>query len=204
MSIESEGHHLRQLNNEWEETLKDVRRLPGFEDFMGPKAIKVLKQTAVSGPIIILTTTNSTCFALIVTLATEVQCVKLPGMNFAEVEVLANLFLALSTPAFDLDTYMETYRCSNRQSELLTQLFGAREGNISVDPGKVFRVLLAWLWKDLVKPVFDTLHFQVSRHLSIYNLPPHLWAEIYGITTGMVVSNRPICISSNPCSWPIW
>ncbi|KAF8177991.1 CHAT domain-containing protein, partial [Mycena galopus ATCC 62051] len=82
-SIESDGAHCRQLNKDWETTVEEVRKLPGFEDFMQPKVIATLQQAAVSGPIVILTTTNSTCFALIVTFSTPVHMSELRARLFA-------------------------------------------------------------------------------------------------------------------------
>jgi hypothetical protein len=99
-SIESEGARCRQLNEDWEQTIKEVQKLPGFEDFMQPKAMVALKQAAVSGPIVILTTTNATCFALIVTLSSEVQYVKLPGFILPEANLLADLWNNIVNPVF--------------------------------------------------------------------------------------------------------
>ncbi|KAJ7813576.1 CHAT domain-containing protein [Mycena leptocephala] len=138
MSIESEGRRCQQLNEQWEETIKDVRHLPGFEDFMRPKAINVLKQAAVSGPIIVLTATPSTCFALIVTATNKIQSLKLPEMSLPRANFLSDL------------------------SELLDRLFGAREGSINVDPDDVFREVLTDLWKDIVQPVFDALKLEAT------------------------------------------
>ncbi|KAJ7930920.1 CHAT domain-containing protein, partial [Mycena leptocephala] len=135
MSIESAGRHCQQLNEQWEETIKNVQTLSGFEDFMQPKAINVLKQAAVSGPVIILSATHSTCCALILTATNEVQYLELPDMS--------------------LPITME-------QSELLHRLLGAREGRINVNPDDVFRELLACLWKDIVKPVIDALKLEAT------------------------------------------
>ncbi|KAJ7813569.1 CHAT domain-containing protein, partial [Mycena leptocephala] len=143
MSIESEGRHCQQLNEQWEETIKDVRHLPGFEDFMRPKAINVLKQAAVLGPIIILTATHSTCCALIVTVTNEVRCLKLPKMSLPVAKHLSDLVRPLSNQA----------------------------GSINVDPNDVFREVLAYLWKDIVKPVFDELKLEANHPLRLWWCP---------------------------------
>jgi hypothetical protein len=178
MSIESEGSHCRRLNDEWEETIKDVRILPGFEDFMRPRAINALKQAAVSGPIVILTASKSTCFTLIVTLSNEVQCVRLPGMTLPMAEVLADLFRALSTPTFNFDEFLARYEPSNRWDgwpELLARLLGEREGSIHATSDDVFEILLAHVWETVVRPVLGALQLQVCNPMSMYHIPLHLW-----------------------------
>jgi hypothetical protein len=135
---------------------------------MQPKAMNVLKQAAVSGPIIVLATTDSTCFALIVTATKEVQCLKLAEMILPVARWLSDLARALSNQAgFDLHTFLEPGTRSQEQSELLDRLFGAREGSINVDPDDVFRGVLAYLWKDIVKPVFDELKLEASTMFSV-------------------------------------
>ncbi|KAJ7897001.1 CHAT domain-containing protein, partial [Mycena leptocephala] len=172
MSIESEGRHCQQLNEQWEETIKDVRTLSGFEDFMQPKAINVLKQAAISGPIIVLVATPSTCFALIVTATKGVQSLKLSEMNLPTAKHLSDLVRALSNQAgFDLHTLLEPGTRSQEQSELLDRLFGAREGRFNVAPNDAFRELLAYLWKNIVKPVFDDLKLEVTDSSRLWWCP---------------------------------
>ncbi|KAJ6571258.1 CHAT domain-containing protein [Mycena capillaripes] len=168
LSIESDSARCRQLNEEWEETVKEVQKLPGFKDFMQPKAMAALQQAAVSGPIVILTTTNSTCFALIVTLSSDVQYLKLPGFLLPEAHLLSDLSRGLSNPAFDFETFVETCEPEDQRSELKARLF-AGEGTLNVHPDDVFRQLLADLWKNIVKPVFETLKLQKSDD------PRRLW-----------------------------
>ncbi|KAF7345789.1 CHAT domain-containing protein [Mycena venus] len=150
MSIESEGARCRQLNENWEQAIQSVRMLPGFEHFMKPKDIAALQQAAISGPIIILTTTDSTCSALIVTI-TYVQCLKLPEMTLPKVELLAKGFKG----AFNFGN--------------ATRIFGQKEESGNMDRGDVFQGLLADLWKEIVKPVFAALGLQKSVD------PPRLW-----------------------------
>jgi hypothetical protein len=179
MSIESEGRRCQQFNEQWEETIKGVRHLPGFEDFMRPKAINVLKQAAVSGPIIVLTATPSTCFALIVTATNKIQSLKLPDMSLPGANFLSDLVRALSNQAgFNLHTFLEPGTRSQEQSELLDRLFGAREGGINVDPDDAFREVLTYLWKDIVKPVFDDLKLEASIMFSVDHILSYIPVEI--------------------------
>jgi hypothetical protein len=164
-SIESEGRHCRDLNEDWVQTVQEVQSLPGFEDFMRPKAIVALQQAAVSGPIIILTATKSTAFALIVTLSSKVQYVELPEFILPEAQFLVSLSRGLSSPAFDFDTLVETRGHgphSHSMLELEARLLGGREGAIQLSPDEVFQRLLAELWTKIVKPVFNALKLQVT------------------------------------------
>ncbi|KAJ7843384.1 hypothetical protein B0H13DRAFT_2412643 [Mycena leptocephala] len=60
ISIETEAIRCRKLNEKWEDTIKIVQQLPGFEDFLQPKSIASLRQATVSGPVIILLAGSST------------------------------------------------------------------------------------------------------------------------------------------------
>jgi hypothetical protein len=143
-----------------------------------PKAIAALQQAVVSGPIIILITTNSTCFALIVTSSSEVQYLKLPKFILPEAHLLAELSRGLSNPAFDFKIFVENCEHGYHRSELGARLLAAREGTLKVDPDEVFQGLLAELWKNIVKPVFDALSLQASTTFSLYHNLAHLCLEI--------------------------
>ncbi|KAJ7206605.1 CHAT domain-containing protein [Mycena pura] len=175
MSIESEGKHCRKLNEDWEQVIDSVRLLAGFKDFMRPKSIGALKQAAAPGPIVILTTTDSTCFALIVTSAHELQCLTLPELILPGADLLAELSRGLANPAFDLNTFATTSSNHQCRLELKDRLVGGREGSISVDPNDVFRGALAHLWEIIVKPVFKALKLQASEPLKKTVDPPRLW-----------------------------
>ncbi|KAJ6532462.1 CHAT domain-containing protein [Mycena capillaripes] len=171
MSIESEGNHCRELNEEWDELIKSVQLLPGFEDFMQPKGINTLKKAAASGPIIVLTTTDSTSFALIVT-TKEVECLPLTQIDLPRVRYLADLTRGLSNPSFDFDLFVATRKHEDHpqdQPALDARLVAGREGYMNVNPDEILRRLLADLWRTIVKPVFDALKLEKSSD------PPRLW-----------------------------
>ncbi|KAJ6522394.1 hypothetical protein B0H19DRAFT_1348589 [Mycena capillaripes] len=170
-SIESEGNHCRHLNEEWQKIVESVRLLPEFEDFMQPKGINALKEAAISGPIVILTTTDSVPFALIVTSSNEVQCLKLQELILPPVEFLADLTRGLSSPTFDMKTFVATRKQGGHtkdQAELLGRLLGARQGYINMSSDDIFRQLLLNLWKTIVKPVFEALNLEANYVISSY------------------------------------
>jgi hypothetical protein len=169
ISVESEGVRCRKLNEEWEEVIRSVRMLPGFEDFLQIRHLNALKQAGISGPVVILTSTDSTCFALIVTSTEDVQFLRLPELILPRLDFLTDLTRGLSNPAFDLDTFVATareYRGSQDLSELETRLYAGREGSVNVDHNEVFRGLLADLWRNIVKPVLNVLNLEASKAFS--------------------------------------
>jgi tetratricopeptide (TPR) repeat protein len=166
MTPEPQGPHRHHLNEEWDAVVKSVRLLPGLEDFMQPRGINTLKKAAVSGPIAIITATDSTCFALIVTSTKDVQFLRLSELVFPAVDRLAALSRGLSSPSSTFDSFVATltrdHHMDSSGLQVEDRLLGALEGQINVDPNDVFRKLLADLWKNIVKPVFGALNLQVS------------------------------------------
>jgi tetratricopeptide (TPR) repeat protein len=74
------GEHYCSLNEDWNHTLAEVRRLKGFEDFLQPKSISKLQKASSNGPVIMLNATASRCDALIVT-QDQVKHVALSGIT---------------------------------------------------------------------------------------------------------------------------
>ncbi|KAJ7872578.1 CHAT domain-containing protein [Mycena leptocephala] len=143
IAIEAMGAQYHQVNKDWDTIIQSVRLLPGFEDFMQPKSIKTLRQAAVSGPIIILSASSSTCSALIVTLSEDVQHVCLPSRNLQMVETMAELFHALAKDRFDINSFLANRlhgkdSDSAAWSEFIARLFGAREGSRSTQPHRLW------------------------------------------------------------------
>ena len=68
--MEEETARYRRLNDEWLDTLDEVRNLPEleFRDFLRPKSLGTLQQAARHGPVIFLNTSASGCDALIISL----------------------------------------------------------------------------------------------------------------------------------------
>ncbi|EJC98570.1 uncharacterized protein FOMMEDRAFT_161386 [Fomitiporia mediterranea MF3/22] len=71
----------RQLSNEKEELVKEIRQIPGFEDFLTTTPFNILQQAASEGPIIVVYVCGYRSDALIVlsNKDTPVVCVQLDG-----------------------------------------------------------------------------------------------------------------------------
>ncbi|KAJ7208554.1 CHAT domain-containing protein [Mycena pura] len=172
IAVEAEGARCRQLNEDWEATVDQVRGLPGFKEFMRPKAIATLQQAAKSGPIVILTGTPENCSALVMTLSADVQHVPLPDLSLSQMYFYAELTQALSYPGFNINKFLRPRAVGQdapEQSELVARLVAEREGEVNMSTDAVFRFLLGDLWKLIVKPVFKALKLGKSAH------PSRLW-----------------------------
>jgi hypothetical protein len=170
-SIETVAAQCRQLNEAWDKTVHAVRKVPGFEDFLQPKNLASLQQAAVSGPIIILLATDSTCSALIVKSSEDVQHVLLPALKLQTVKQhYADLPRVLSDQTFNVKNFLENHGRGD-QSDMEARLKMTQEDRFNMTPNDIFRQLLADIWETIVKPVLEVLNLKVScQILSI------LWA----------------------------
>ncbi|KAJ7912633.1 CHAT domain-containing protein [Mycena leptocephala] len=174
MSIENEGVRSRRLNKEWTETVEEVRKLPGFADFLRPKSMASLREAAASGPIVVLLAGKSTGTALIVTSSEDVQCVQLPEMHLLMAEAYAIQMRELSMQGtIEIGNFnASTNKSANAPSwfNVNSRLYGGRErtGTGTVTSDLVLQVLLKFLWTDVVKLVLDALNLKKS------NKPPRL------------------------------
>ncbi|KAF7369640.1 CHAT domain-containing protein [Mycena venus] len=167
ISFEAESAKYRRLNQRWQDTIKLVRTVPGFESFMRPKTMETLKQAAAHGPIIILTVAETNCSALIITSSSEVQHLPLPF----KIEIMPAS--ELPPDLLDIrDMFSGDGRGTDpgdRPSDLMARLFGAREDWRNKSAEDTHQWLLMELWTKAVKPVFDALKIEKS------NNPPRLW-----------------------------
>ncbi|KAG8703738.1 hypothetical protein FRC09_003975 [Ceratobasidium sp. 395] len=51
---------------QWEQLLRKIRQLPGFEDYMLPRKAHILKKAATRGPVVVINTHGTHCDALII------------------------------------------------------------------------------------------------------------------------------------------
>ncbi|KAJ7120831.1 CHAT domain-containing protein [Mycena epipterygia] len=171
-SIEAVATRCHRLNEEWEETIEAVHKLAGFEDLMRSKSITLLRQAAISGPIVILLASKSSCSALIVTSSQDIQHMQLPRIDLQTLKLYADLPRALSDRNFDMTNFLEARghaKDFSDPSELEYRLYGAREDRVNMSSDDIFRRHLADIWEKIVKPLFEFLNLKKSEH------PPRLW-----------------------------
>ncbi|KAJ7909327.1 hypothetical protein B0H13DRAFT_1616654, partial [Mycena leptocephala] len=84
LSAHTEAASYKNLSEDWLKALEEVRQLKGFENFLCPKPLVALRASALHGPVVILNTSNDFgCTALIVTFSEDVQRLPLPGISLA-------------------------------------------------------------------------------------------------------------------------
>ena len=97
ISMEQEASHFRRLNDEWLQTLEEVRQLNGFHDFLRPCRISTLLGATNKRPVVIFNAGNTDCAALILT-PTGVQQVPLPCLTCANLNRLVKLIQIVTAP----------------------------------------------------------------------------------------------------------
>jgi hypothetical protein len=180
MLHEAESGHLRDLDAEWSKILGEIRAKHEFRDFLRPKSLSVLKSAAanVNGSIVILnvnTAMSEGSFgaALIVTAAADVQFVPLRDIDIVSAAFLAGLLRSLPRSTYlisdlagsklKLHNFLKTWK-SEQRSNLQARLTGkiVYEG---IGPNDAFGLILAELWKAIVKPVICALKLEVIHTL---------------------------------------
>lgn len=125
---ENQRNRRVQAIDEMGETLRYIRRLPGFDGFQLPPSADQLIQMGAEGPIVIFNTTVFRSDAIIVT-GSDIKSLALPGLVFSEAK--------------------------DRMRELTGLVRGKRSTYPSRN--KEMGKILLWLWEVAVEPVFETL-----------------------------------------------
>ena len=142
-----------QFDLEWKfnRLLLDVRRIPGFENFLKPKAYDELLAAASEGPVIVLVGTDPTYAA--VTLQTSgVDAVFLPGLRS---RILDQLIVGLNraTGGARLATQHGVEFANGIEDET------ERAIKTKTAEPQTYGALLKEIWNLIVKPIFDSLGF---------------------------------------------
>ncbi len=120
----------RRLAREWDSLLEQVRRLPGFEDFLSSVPFARLRAAAVDGPVVILNVSTYGCDALILEAErSDVWVVSLTSL-----------------------TYEEAVDRAGTMAEVM--------GDPQLFPESAHRNvndILAWLWDAVAEPVLTAL-----------------------------------------------
>ena len=177
ISMEQEARHFRRLNTEWLETLAEVRKLPGFQDFLRPNRLSTLQSAAVDAPVVILNASKSSVDALIMT-SSDVKHIPLPNLSFTAINQLVRLIRTASAgnslhqaslhPSID-----DVFRRMSFNSDVERSLRQSVEGRAgkpvsgaqSVDSEVIFRLVLHVLWASVMQPVIDSLNLEVCRSI---------------------------------------
>ncbi|KEP45999.1 aromatic di-alanine and TPR containing protein [Rhizoctonia solani 123E] len=146
MTPEQVAQEHRRLAKQYEDLLAQIRKLPGFDDFLRPVKAKGLIQAARTGPVVVISCHEDNCDALLVLPGQQtVGHVPLPGFS-----------------AHKAQQARQTLEGSLRYK-------GIRERGVTVrqEPGQKDGMpsMLTTLWYDVVKPILDHLGYMVSASL---------------------------------------
>jgi hypothetical protein len=121
----------------YEETVRQIRALPGFSGFLSPPSARQLLAEAAAGPIVMVNISRYRCDALAVTPG-GVVVIPLTGLTAAEVARIASAYLRLIRHARSLP---------------------AMPAGTNADAAELLRQVLGWLWDKIAGPVLDTLGY---------------------------------------------
>jgi hypothetical protein len=176
ISVEQEARHFRRLNAEWLKTVAEVRRLPGFQDFLRPSRLSTLQSAAVDAPVVILNASKSGCDALIMT-SSDVKHIPLPNLSFPVINELVRLIRTASAGnSLLLPKIHDLFSRMSLDSDVELSLRQSVEGRKMmelesaptrlVDSEAIFRLVLGILWRSVMEPVIDSLNLEVCWSIS--------------------------------------
>ncbi|KAJ7501789.1 CHAT domain-containing protein [Mycena galericulata] len=128
------------------ELLEDIRSHPGLENFLQIKPYKALSHASQGGPVIILSShTDGSDVFIILNPTSEPVHLEFPNVSSHELTTQRQLLMDV----------LGNCNVRRRGDSGSTRLYANREGFKTVD--QCFAELLAWLWIEVVKPVYETL-----------------------------------------------
>ncbi|KAF8132500.1 hypothetical protein EV363DRAFT_1328599 [Boletus edulis] len=134
----------RTLAIERDKLLQEIRRLPGFKQFL-QKDFSQLRASAQSGPVVVLNAAERRCDALIV-LADVDHVIHVPLPNF---------------------TFQRSIDLQGVLKSFLRNALDERTGQVERWDRGTWESFLSPLWKSVVQPVMDALAFSVRVVLSL-------------------------------------
>jgi len=171
LTLDQETSRLNRLNEEWEEAIKEARKLKGFEDFLRSPRISSLKP-AVSGCTVVILVANDNCSDCLIMTSTRIEHISLPRLHNGALLCLSNLIqtaisqLPISSSLVD--------QAGDRIVELLGK---ERAGKVSNGPlassDDIFKAVLRTLWVEVIKPIVNLLDIKVSRQNTLDHLPTY-------------------------------
>ena len=143
-----------RLAIDWENTVEEIRRVPGFEGFLKAKAFSQLAPAADEGPVAILNVDDTRSDALVLiaddSMDKHVSVVHIPLTRFSY-EKGQKLCAKLT----------ELLNLANARDRGEPRMTGRLPPDGSAD--SAFRKILRILWLDVVQPVIDALGYQVCN-----------------------------------------
>ncbi|KAJ6549648.1 CHAT domain-containing protein [Mycena sp. CBHHK59/15] len=168
--LDADAKRLRDLNDDWNQTLTEIRDLPRFTYFLRPKPFNELALAARNGPVVTINPNLFTCDALVVC-PKLVMCISLEGVTSGAVSFLVALLRGNRTATFEASKFLAEHRssASAERSALEGRLIGKLEGAATLSQEDVLGLILKELWILIVKRIFEVVGLKKSAS------PPRLW-----------------------------
>jgi hypothetical protein len=147
----------RELYRRWDELVRRVRQISGFEDFLGLPPLSTLLAAAAEGPVVVVNVSRIRCDAIIVTSQTVTSC-ELPELSLnaamhrldrylGDLDTLPGAVAGHVAAAHRIGTGIRSIQVRRARKALLAQ----RRAERAIDQ------TLEWLWRVIAKPALDTL-----------------------------------------------
>jgi hypothetical protein len=161
LSIDQESSRFNRLNEKWAESIHEVRKLHGFEDFLRPSPISSLKSAASEHPVVILIANDDSSHCLIMT-SINVHHIPLPTLG---TPILHKLVHLVQVPQFSSSRSFieETQETILWLMEECTSRLHVRINHKLESSDDIFRFILRILWDELVSPIINLLELKVSH-----------------------------------------
>ncbi|MER5386365.1 CHAT domain-containing protein [Streptomyces sp. NPDC002688] len=131
------GERLR-LAEGWQDLIRRVKQIPGFEEFLEPPSFAALAPTDLPGPVVVINVSRFRCDALVVK-AGHVRVISLPGLDQNRVIGHANRYFEALRAYFDAET---------------------RDPLLAVDMEQRLSDVLEWMWDEVMEPIVSDLTAQ--------------------------------------------
>ena len=168
LSIDQEAARLNCLNKEWDQSIHEIRKLSGFEDFLHPSRLSSLKVAASEHPVVILIANDDESHCLIMT-STIIHHIPLPNLGTPMLKALAHTIQKASSqlqiPQLLIDQIQKKNVKLLPGEERGMRRWLTSNTHLRSSDG-VFKFVLRMLWTELVKPVINFLHIKVSQYIS--------------------------------------
>ncbi|KAH9477638.1 hypothetical protein JR316_0009864 [Psilocybe cubensis] len=167
--VDQESSRVNRLGEEWENILRNVRKLRGLENFLLPPRLSTLQTAASKHPICLIISSKDSSHCLLMK-STTIHDIPLPNLNASFLKILVeNLQMGVSTSTRPQSDLM------NRTRNAVNKILGDKRGisylDDSEDSDGIFKFVLRILWDEMVKPIIDFLQFEKRSE----NLPTLQW-----------------------------
>jgi hypothetical protein len=170
------------LAREWDELVAEVRRLPGFEDFLRPPQLKTLLPAAAEGPVVVINASRWRCDALVVNVD-GVWIQELRGLSAADATERTNQYLRSHQ---ETEQAFGAFVKAAQQTEVehsagAFQAYTAAKTTLQQSRAEMelmLRDVMAWLWDVVAEPVLNRLGFVDTPG------PEQPWPHLWWCPTG--------------------